>query len=286
MSFKSVLGDDCRKRWKCIRDSYQRIKRKNKLPTGSAAGSKSKKWPLMERLTFLENVPTERKTICNIVSSNDTNNSENDVSNYDETCLNKEKDINVEPNETEMNSEGTSGTIMVNAPSSATEVDVKETADVEEQNKNTGRSRRSVLKKKNQSQNSTMQAALLNYWKERDAERRAQIQALTPQSTQDKEDVDGIISFCSHVGTMLKKLTPALRVEAKTKVFNILADYELRSLNEHSSGFSTSSSRGLLEEVLKPQFDQNSQFSSTNPYSPISSVASTSPLCEATDLSV
>ena len=97
-----------------------------------------------------------------------------------------------------------------------------------------------------------MQAALLNYWKERDAERRAKIQALTPQSTsnQDKEDEDGITSFCSHVGTMLKNLTPALKVEAKTKVFNILADYELRSLNERSSGFSTSSS--------SPPFDQNS----------------------------
>lgn len=124
-----------------------------------------------------------------------------------------------------------------------------------------------------------MQAALLNYWKERDTERRAEIHALAPQSTsnQDKEDVDGITSFCSHVGTMLKKLTPALRVEAKTKVFNILADYELRSLNE-SSGTSSS--------LSSPPFDQNSQFSSTTLYSPISSVASPSAFCEATDLSI
>lgn len=276
MNFKSVLGDDCRKRCKCIRDSYQRIKRKNKLPTGSAAGSKSKKWPLMERLTFLENVPTERKTICNIEGTND---SENEVSNYDESFLNKEKDINVEPNEIEMNSERTSGIIMVNAPSSATEVDVEETADDEKLNKKkTGKSTGSVLKKKKQNQNSTMQAALLNYWKEWDAERRAQIQALTPQSTQDKESVGGITSFCSHVGTMLRKLTPALRIEAKTKVFNILADYELRSLNEHTSvsGLSTSSS--------SPPFDENS---SSNPYSPITFVASPiSPLCEPTDLSI
>jgi len=83
VSFESVLGDDCRKRWQCIRDSYQRIKRKNKLPTGSSV-SKLKKWSLLERLDFLENVPTERKTICNIETVNDTNDSENEVSNDDE----------------------------------------------------------------------------------------------------------------------------------------------------------------------------------------------------------
>ena len=102
----------------------------------------------MERLTFLDNVPAERNTICNIERTHDTNDSENEISNYDETCFNKEKDINVEPNEIEMNSEGTSGTIMVNAPSSATEVDVEVTADDEDQNKKTERSRGSVLKKK------------------------------------------------------------------------------------------------------------------------------------------
>ncbi|KAL4719688.1 hypothetical protein ACJJTC_018460 [Scirpophaga incertulas] len=162
-------SEDCRKRWKCIRDSYQRIKRKNKLPTGSAAGSKSKKWPLIERLTFLENVPTERKTVCNIERANDIYDSENEVSNNNETCFNKE---NVEPNEIELNSEETSGnvidsapsrsgTVMVNASSSAIEVDVEEPASDEKQNKK-ARSRESVLKKKKQSQNSTMQAALLN----------------------------------------------------------------------------------------------------------------------------
>lgn len=67
----------------------------------------------------MENVPTERKTICTIEGTNDTNDSENEVSNYDESFLNKEKDINVEPNEIEMNTEGTSGIIMVTAPSSA-----------------------------------------------------------------------------------------------------------------------------------------------------------------------
>lgn len=67
---------------------------------------------------------------------------------------------------------------------------------------------------------------------------------------------------------MLSKLTPALRIEAKTKVFNILADYELRSLNQSSS-----------TSLSSPPIDQNSQFSSTNPYSPSSAI-------EATDLSV
>lgn len=163
---------------------------------------------MLERLDFLENVPTERKTICNIERTNDNNDSENEVSNDDENCFNKEKEINAESNDIEMNSAGTSGTILVSTPTSATEVNIEETADDEEKNKKARRSSGGVLKKKGQSQNSTMQATLLQYWKEMDTKRRAKIQALTLQPTSNQEqetDVDGIKSFCSHVGTMLKK---------------------------------------------------------------------------------
>ncbi|CAH2092438.1 unnamed protein product [Euphydryas editha] len=140
-------SDDCRKRWKCIRDSYQRIKRKNKLKTGSAAGGKFKKWPLLDRLCFLEKIPTERRTLCNIDSietTNDSNSNDSEnVSNDDVNCSNKEN--YVETNSTEMNNEGSSGTVMVGTPTY--ETDVIERTDDEEPNKKAKRSIGCVLKK-------------------------------------------------------------------------------------------------------------------------------------------
>lgn len=181
---------------------------------------------MLERLQFLEIIPNGRKTICNIEIPDDVN-SESEVS-YDE---NDEDSTNKTlGNEIERNSEGTA----VSTDTSAIEViSSEETANDETQNKNKKRSTRGVLKKRKKRTNRALQMSLLKYWKEKDVQRRAQIQVLTSQSTsiQDQEpDVDGIKSFCSHVGTMLSKLTPTLRVQAKTKVFNILAEYELMSL--------------------------------------------------------
>lgn len=81
---------------------------------------------LLKRLNFLKNVLTERKTICNIERANNTNDSENDVSNDGENCFNKEYEINVESHDIEMNSAGTSETVMVSAQTSTTEVNIEE----------------------------------------------------------------------------------------------------------------------------------------------------------------
>uniref|UniRef100_A0A8D8ZGQ1 MADF domain-containing protein n=1 Tax=Cacopsylla melanoneura TaxID=428564 RepID=A0A8D8ZGQ1_9HEMI len=45
--------------------------------------------------------------------------------------------------------------------------------------------------------------------------------------------------LCTPIKSILTKLPPTLRVEAKTKVFNILAEYELQSVQqtERSSNF-------------------------------------------------
>ncbi|XP_060855371.1 transcription factor Adf-1-like [Metopolophium dirhodum] len=58
---KSV--EDCKKRWKNIRDSYNRNKRK--LDTGSERSLK-KKWPLAAHVSFLDKVQHERSSSSNI----------------------------------------------------------------------------------------------------------------------------------------------------------------------------------------------------------------------------
>ncbi|XP_025191585.1 transcription factor Adf-1-like [Melanaphis sacchari] len=55
-------GDECKKRWKNIRDTYNRNKRK--LGTGSARTSK-KKWPLAAHISFLDGVECERSSSSN-----------------------------------------------------------------------------------------------------------------------------------------------------------------------------------------------------------------------------
>ncbi|XP_074041519.1 uncharacterized protein [Leptinotarsa decemlineata] len=57
---------DCKRRWKYIRDSYNRFKRKRKMTSGSAAPAKNSKWELFERLQFLELVSTERASASNV----------------------------------------------------------------------------------------------------------------------------------------------------------------------------------------------------------------------------
>lgn len=72
-------------------------------------------------------VLTERRSICNFKKVGDTNNSENEVSNSYENCFHKEKEMNVEFNDIELSSEGSSGTVMVRSPTSVSEVNTEET---------------------------------------------------------------------------------------------------------------------------------------------------------------
>jgi hypothetical protein len=55
------LDEDCKKRWRSIKDTYKRMAREGKLRAGSAASSRRCKWPLASFLTFLNVVPDGRR---------------------------------------------------------------------------------------------------------------------------------------------------------------------------------------------------------------------------------
>ncbi|XP_049946389.1 uncharacterized protein LOC126431185 [Schistocerca serialis cubense] len=59
-------GNQCKKRWKDIRDNYWKTVRKEQLQTGSAAPSSTTKWALFNRLDFLRDVERERSYFCSI----------------------------------------------------------------------------------------------------------------------------------------------------------------------------------------------------------------------------
>jgi len=54
-------GDECKKRFKNLKDSYRRNKLARKQGTGSSASTKPTKWSLAPYLSFLDNIPQERE---------------------------------------------------------------------------------------------------------------------------------------------------------------------------------------------------------------------------------
>ncbi|XP_063920793.1 transcription factor Adf-1-like [Zophobas morio] len=58
--------EDCKNRWKNIRDTYMRRKRNKKPLTGSSRAKKLRKWYLEKHLVFLNQVDCERETLTNI----------------------------------------------------------------------------------------------------------------------------------------------------------------------------------------------------------------------------
>lgn len=56
-----ISDEDCRRRYKNIKDAYLKNKRTRKMTTGASASSKPSKWHLAPFLTFLDTVSQERK---------------------------------------------------------------------------------------------------------------------------------------------------------------------------------------------------------------------------------
>ncbi|KAF0718473.1 Uncharacterized protein FWK35_00024861, partial [Aphis craccivora] len=86
-----ISVDDCKKRWKNIKDTFNRNKRK--LGTGSASSSK-KKWILADRVSFLNSVDNERSSTSNIDTPQDEDVSVGTDDEIDVDDSNKDQDDN------------------------------------------------------------------------------------------------------------------------------------------------------------------------------------------------
>lgn len=58
---KLFVAEDCKKRWRNIKDTYNKKKRSRKLGTGSAAKDKPSKWMLADILSFMDSATYERQ---------------------------------------------------------------------------------------------------------------------------------------------------------------------------------------------------------------------------------
>ncbi|XP_069698200.1 transcription factor Adf-1-like [Periplaneta americana] len=75
---------DCKKRWRNIKDTYQKRKKKGK-GTGASVSSKGKKWLLEDMLTFLDKEIHKRESISN-TQCDDTSSQENDILTIEDTA--------------------------------------------------------------------------------------------------------------------------------------------------------------------------------------------------------
>ncbi|XP_067005314.2 uncharacterized protein [Anabrus simplex] len=200
-------GADCKKRWKYIRDSYNRFKRKRRLGTGSAVPTKNSKWEFFQRLQFLDLVSTERSTTSNI-------------------------------------DQGAPVPVPAPVPSpsaSSTSTQFEtESEIIEECPKETSQSPKPPLLRRKIRCDKNIQDASLDCLVKRDESRQLTMHQLSAITTESEDDV---ASFGNHVKAVLRKLQPRLRIQAKNDIFNILSKYELKQMDMQEEGSLT---RGTL----------------------------------------
>ncbi|KAL1514386.1 hypothetical protein ABEB36_003653 [Hypothenemus hampei] len=187
--------EECKKRWKYIRDSYNRYKRKRKCITGSASKSKTSKWDFFERLRFLERVPIERNTESSIKFRN---------------------------------------------------------LHLREPDPHVRRTSRRTIKKHDE---------LLQFMKKREESRQKLIKDLSQTNNQDIDD--DVTTFANHVKSVLTKLSPRLKLDAKNEIFATLSKYEKLHLDiQEERPTSTHESTTIFAstaEPIQPTIEQASQ---------------------------
>ncbi|XP_039276093.1 transcription factor Adf-1-like [Nilaparvata lugens] len=235
---------ECRKKWKLIRDSYNRYKRKQKQSTGSAAPAKNSKWQFYERLRFLENTPSERQSCTSVEQEQQSSASvEKEVTNTSpgvehEDTPHEAADTSVHNSTLNTPSNelpGTSKSTQERSNIPLSNISEKSTA------KNTKRKRQK-------------EDEFIKFMKDRQENRNRQLELLKSQ-----DPVDDISTFTKHIEMMLRKLSPHSRAMAKTEIFNIVSKYEIGDIE------------GQTERPYTSSYISNSSY---NSYSPISAASS------------
>ncbi|KAL1492918.1 hypothetical protein ABEB36_011084 [Hypothenemus hampei] len=223
--------EECKKRWKYIRDSYNRYKRKRKCITGSASKSKTSKWDFFERLRFLERVPIERNTESSIVTNSDSNSSMSCSTSLSQPSTSAfEQQINDKEDSQPLSE------VRQPPPSRA---------------RSTRPSRRTIKH----------HDELLQFMKEREESRQKLIKDLSQTNNQDIDD--DVTTFANHVKSVLTKLSPQLKLDAKNEIFATLSKYEKLHLDiQEERPTSTHESTTIFAstaEPIQPTIEQASQ---------------------------
>ncbi|VVC33424.1 BESS motif,MADF domain,SANT/Myb domain,Myb-like domain [Cinara cedri] len=200
--------NDCKTRWRTIRDSYKKNLKKRKLGTGSAATTKSKYND--DSLNFLDNIEDERRTTSNILMDKIAC---NDSINYSEMTENESFNQTEETEPKTLLLENSESILLkINTP-----------IDDQLLTKEINHSLLDAFRKKQTIPRT--QDKILDEIKKR---REAPLMAL--REMRKYECNDSIQFFFKSMALTVSTFPPELAVEAKMKVFNIISEMELRLL--------------------------------------------------------
>ncbi|XP_060861845.1 uncharacterized protein LOC132938864 [Metopolophium dirhodum] len=195
--------DDCRKRWKNMKDTYNKHKRNRKSGSRSSVKSKPSKWALSRSLSFLDVVSSERDP-----QSTNVFIAEKEVENVVE-------DAEVQ----ELN-----GTFLPSVPStSGSHVDLSEQRDVSRPGK------RKLITKKCPINNWEHNEEWIVLLKKGIEERKIIFE------TNKFEKDDPIDTFFKSMASTVKTFSPSLKIRVKREVFNIVNNLEFENNDNNDS---------------------------------------------------
>ncbi|KAL1516156.1 hypothetical protein ABEB36_000075 [Hypothenemus hampei] len=200
----SKSSDECKLRWKNIRDNYLKNKRKQKQGTGSAASSRPTKWPLFEHLKFLELVKSERRRIHNFKENENDRNSQSEVF-VDDASESGSQNIR----DIESDNIASPESVEFNIPSKRAKPNI-----------DTSRSNSPSLSGHLHTPSTSARSKLLNTLEERSKQRMEMLSKLTDQK---EDDVD---LFMRSMALMVKKLPLNLINEAKFKILTVVTNLQ------------------------------------------------------------
>ncbi|KAL4107706.1 hypothetical protein QTP88_018005 [Uroleucon formosanum] len=203
-TFKKSV-DDSKKRWKNMKDMYNRNKRNRKLGTGSSTKNKRTKWALADTLSFLDVCSYERTELTNFNHTNEMNDSEEEdtLVNVDDNNSNDVNDIHDFSH------------------ISATETITEET---ELENIFTTEKRK-LLKEKRPTEKIKQDEEFVSLFNRNNDERQQILNALNKV----EEDEDPIDLFFKTIASTVKSFPQHLKIKAKKEVFNIITDLEIEN---------------------------------------------------------
>ncbi|CAI6345567.1 unnamed protein product [Macrosiphum euphorbiae] len=203
--------NDCKTRWRTVRDSYKKNLKKRKLGTGSAAPTKSKYND--DALSFLNNIEDERRTKSNIAY--------NENLNYSEVMENESFNQTAESEENSFSNN--SGQVSLETDNSI----VDQPLENEIRDSLTDRFRKPYEKPK---KIGTKDKIIEEIKKGRE-ERLAALKEMRRGELCN----DPIQIFFKSMASTVATFPPELAVEAKTRVFNIISELELRAIKAKAS---------------------------------------------------
>ncbi|KAK4884137.1 hypothetical protein RN001_000408 [Aquatica leii] len=232
-STRPRTGEDCKKKWKFIRDGYNRFKKKKKLGTGSAAlqNSKDKRH---QQLLFLEGVSHHRSGGSNVPKP-------------EEIIENADTDQEHASERFELHDENKANTEIQISDDEINNRKIEKPLEPRTPNKR--------LKRINNDDK------LFNLWKERDEKRQTLLKTIAKRKDDDVE------LFCIHIAEVLRSLPPVNKAEAKKHLGIVLSNYEITAARTTSSATSTNTVCSDIDILSStPRFSSLSAYDLSVPY--------------------